>query len=180
MLYNLLYTFHTEYSWLNVFRYITFRSIGSAVTAFLMVMLVGPSFIAWLRRKQIGQVVRDDGPETHFSKRGVPTMGGMLILVAMIASSLLWCNLLSGLIWLLIGISVFYGAIGAADDWKKIRKGNARGLRPKEKLVLRCSAQALQVISSWRTCTTMAYLACPSSRGFIQTWVGGICPLRYW
>ena len=136
MLYNLLYTFHTEYSWLNVFRYITFRSIGSAVTAFLMVMLVGPSFIAWLRRKQIGQVVRDDGPETHFSKRGVPTMGGMLILVAMIASSLLWCNLLSGLIWLLIGISVFYGAIGAADDWKKIRKGNARGLRPKEKLVL--------------------------------------------
>ncbi|NLZ16228.1 MAG: phospho-N-acetylmuramoyl-pentapeptide-transferase [Desulfobulbaceae bacterium] len=136
MLYNLLYAFHTEYSWLNVFRYITFRSIGSAVTAFLLVMIVGPGFIAWLKRKQIGQVVRDDGPETHFSKRGVPTMGGVLILGAMIISALLWCNLLSGLVWLLIGISVFYGAIGAADDWKKIRKGNARGLLPKEKLVL--------------------------------------------
>ncbi len=148
MLYNLLYALHTEYSWLNVFRYITFRSIGSAVTAFLLVMFWGPAFIAWLKRRQIGQVVRDDGPETHFCKRGVPTMGGMLVLAAMIGSALLWCDLLSGLVWLLIAIGLFYGAIGAADDWKKIRKGNARGLSPREKLVLQvlgaaCAAYVL-------------------------------------
>ncbi|MGI6656942.1 MAG: phospho-N-acetylmuramoyl-pentapeptide-transferase [Desulfobulbus sp.] len=136
MFYNLLYPFHTELSWLNVFRYITFRSIGCALTAFLLVLFIGPHFIAWLQRRQIGQVVRDDGPETHFSKRGVPTMGGLLILLAITASSLLWNDLRSGLVWMLIGISIFYGAIGSADDIKKIRKGNSRGLSAREKLAL--------------------------------------------
>jgi phospho-N-acetylmuramoyl-pentapeptide-transferase len=142
MLYNLLYALHSELSILNVFRYITFRSIGGAVTAFLIVIFCGPHFIAWLKRKQIGQIIRNDGPETHFSKQGVPTMGGLLILGGMIFSALLWCDLSSGLLWLLIFISVFFGAIGAADDWKKIRKGNTRGLRPKEKMVLQVSGAA--------------------------------------
>lgn len=136
MLYNLLYSFHTEWSWLNVFRYITFRSIGCAVTAFLLVVLAGPHFIAWLKGHQIGQVVRDDGPESHWSKRGVPTMGGMLILAAMTISALLWCDLTNGFLWLLLATSLFYGAIGAADDWKKIKKGNSRGLSAREKLAL--------------------------------------------
>ena len=166
MLYNLLYTLHTEYSWLNVFRYITFRSIGSAITAFLIVMLAGPGFIAWLRSKQIGQVVRDDGPETHFSKRGVPTMGGMLILGAMIAASLLWCNLLSGLVWLLIGVSAFYGAIGAADDWKKIRKGNARGLTAKEKLVLQLLGAAIAAYILLAHLNYDGVLSLPFFKGF--------------
>ena len=136
MFYNLIYPFHTDFSWLNVFRYITFRSIGSAVTAFLILVIVGPRFIAWLQRKQIGQVIRDDGPESHFSKKGVPTMGGVLILFAMTASSLLWTDLRSGLVWLLIGLSLFFGAIGSLDDLKKIRKGNSRGLSARGKLVL--------------------------------------------
>jgi phospho-N-acetylmuramoyl-pentapeptide-transferase len=136
MFYNLLYPFHTELSLLNVFRYITFRSIGCAVTAFLIVVIFGPRFIRWLQHRQIGQVIRDDGPETHFSKKGVPTMGGVLILFAITASALLWTDLRSGLVWLLIGISLFFGAIGSADDIKKIRKGNSRGLSAKEKLVL--------------------------------------------
>jgi phospho-N-acetylmuramoyl-pentapeptide-transferase len=136
MFYNLLYPFHTELSLLNVFRYITFRSIGCAVTAFLIVVIIGPRFIAWLQRRQIGQVIRDDGPETHFSKKGVPTMGGVLILFAITASALLWTDLRSSLVWLLIGISLFFGAIGSADDIKKIRKGNSRGLSAREKLVL--------------------------------------------
>jgi len=136
MLYNLLYPFYTELSWLNVFRYITFRSIGSAVTAFLLMVVIGPRLIVWLQRKQIGQVIRDDGPETHFSKKGVPTMGGVLILFAITASALLWTDLKSHLVWILIGISLFFGAIGAADDIKKIRKGNARGLSAREKFVL--------------------------------------------
>ncbi|NLX19740.1 MAG: phospho-N-acetylmuramoyl-pentapeptide-transferase [Desulfobulbus sp.] len=136
MFYHFLYQFHTELSLFNVFRYITFRSIGCSVTAFLIVVLVGPRFISWLQQKQIGQVIRDDGPETHFSKKGIPTMGGLLILFAIIGSALLWTDLRSGLVWLLIGISLFFGAIGSADDIKKIRKGNARGLSAKEKLVL--------------------------------------------
>ena len=113
MLYNLLYGFHTEWSWLNVFRYITLRSIGSAITAFLVVAFCGPAFIRWLRSRQIGQVVRDDGPETHWSKRGVPTMGGLLVLAGMGAAVLLWCDLRNGLVWLLLAISVFYAGIGA-------------------------------------------------------------------
>jgi phospho-N-acetylmuramoyl-pentapeptide-transferase len=71
MFYHLLYPLHTQFSAFNVFRYLTFRSIGAAVTAFLILFLSGPVFIRWLQKKQIGQVVRDDGPESHFSKKGV-------------------------------------------------------------------------------------------------------------
>jgi phospho-N-acetylmuramoyl-pentapeptide-transferase len=136
MFYLFLYPFYTELSWLNVIRYITFRSIACAVTAFLIVVIIGPRFIAWLQKKQIGQVIRDDGPETHFSKKGVPTMGGLLILFSMTVSALLWTNLRSELVWLLIGISLFFGVIGSMDDLKKIRKGNSRGLTAREKMAL--------------------------------------------
>jgi len=150
MFYNLLYPLYTELSWLNVFRYITFRSIGSAVTAFLIVVVIGPRLIAWLQRKQIGQVIRDDGPETHFSKKGVPTMGGVLILFAITASALLWTDLRSSLIWMLIGISLFFGAIGAVDDIKKIRRSNSRGLTAREKLALQAvGALAVGIFLLW-------------------------------
>ena len=82
MLYHLLYPLHTVFIGFNVFRYITFRSILAAVTAFLIVIIFGNWFIRTLKRMQIGQVVRDDGPETHIYKRGVPTMGGLLIVAA--------------------------------------------------------------------------------------------------
>ncbi|MBM9511074.1 phospho-N-acetylmuramoyl-pentapeptide-transferase [Desulfogranum marinum] len=136
MLYNFLYPLHIDYSWLNVFRYITFRAIGSSITALLFVIIVGPIFIAWLKKKQIGQVIREDGPESHFSKQGVPTMGGVLILAAMIFSTFIWADLTNGLVWLLLGVSIFFGIIGSVDDWKKIRKGNSRGLTAREKLAL--------------------------------------------
>jgi len=136
MLYNFLYPLHIDYSWLNVFRYITFRAIGSSITALLFVIIVGPIFIAWLKKKQIGQVIREDGPESHLSKQGVPTMGGVLILAAMIFSTFIWADLTNGLVWLLLGVSVFFGIIGSVDDWKKIRKGNSRGLTAREKLAM--------------------------------------------
>ena len=136
MLYNFLYPLHIDYSWLNVFRYITFRAIGSSITALLFVIIVGPIFIAWLKKKQIGQVIRADGPASHFSKQGVPTMGGVLIIAAMVFSTLIWADLTNGLVWLLIGVSSFFGIIGSVDDWKKIRKGNSRGLTAREKLAL--------------------------------------------
>jgi len=136
MLYHLLYSLHTEFSGFNVFRYITFRTIGAAVTAFLILFLCGPYFIRLLQRLQIGQVVRDDGPQTHMSKQGVPTMGGVLILAAMTISSLLWADLSNGLVWLLIGAGLFFGLIGFLDDMQKIRKKNSKGLSARGKLVL--------------------------------------------
>jgi len=143
MLYHLLYPLHTQFSGLNVFRYITFRSISSAVTAFLVVFLLGPMLIRWLKLQQIGQVVRSDGPETHLSKQGVPTMGGVLILAAITSSTLLWADLTSGLIWVCLGITLFYGLIGSVDDWKKIKQGNSKGLSARGKLVLQVTGASL-------------------------------------
>jgi len=143
VLYHLLYPLHAQFSALNVFRYITFRSIGSTVTAFLVVFLLGPVFIRWLKTQQIGQVVRADGPETHLSKQGVPTMGGVLILTAMILSTLLWADLTNGLIWVCLGITSFYGMIGSVDDWKKIKKGNTRGLSARGKLALQVAGASM-------------------------------------
>ena len=135
MLYHLLYPLHTTYGFLNVFRYLTFRSVGSAVTAFLILFLLGPFFIRWLQKRQIGQVVRSDGPESHFSKRGVPTMGGVLILISIFFSTLLWADLLNGLVWVCLGLTLFYGLIGSIDDWKKVTKSDTKGLSAREKLI---------------------------------------------
>jgi phospho-N-acetylmuramoyl-pentapeptide-transferase len=136
MLYHLLYPLHTTLSGLNVFRYITFRSIGGAVTAFLVVLLLGHLFIRIMRRYQIGQVVRDDGPASHLAKQGVPTMGGLLILAAITIGTLLWARLDNVLVWLVLLVTLFYGAIGAIDDWRKIRRKNSKGLSARGKLVL--------------------------------------------
>ena len=143
MFYHLLYPLHTHFSAFNVFRYLTFRSIGAAVTAFLILFLSGPFFIRWLQSKQIGQIVRDDGPESHFSKRGVPTMGGMLILIAITGSTLLWANLTTGLVWVCLLLTLFYGLIGSVDDWKKITRSNTKGLSPRGKLLLQVAGACM-------------------------------------
>ncbi|MDW7773212.1 MAG: phospho-N-acetylmuramoyl-pentapeptide-transferase [Desulfobulbaceae bacterium] len=136
MLYNFFYALHTQFSWLNVFRYITFRTIGATVTAFIILFIIGPKFIRLLQRKQIGQVVREDGPESHLNKQGIPTMGGVLILGALTVSTLLWADLTNGLVWLVLGATLFYGWIGSIDDLRKIRKKNSRGLSPRSKILL--------------------------------------------
>ena len=136
MLYHWLYPLHEYFSAFNVFRYITFRCIGAALSAMLMVMVLGPCFIAWLQRRQIGQVVRDDGPESHYSKRGVPTMGGLLILAAVVANTLLWVDLYNPLVWIIMAVMLWFGAIGAYDDYRKIRKQNSKGLSAGGKLLL--------------------------------------------
>lgn len=136
MLYHLLFPLHTNLTFLNVFRYITFRSIGAAVTAFLIVVILGPVFIRTMRRFQIGQVVRDDGPATHLAKQGVPTMGGLLIIAAITVGTLLWARLDIMLVWLGLFIILFYGGIGFIDDYRKIKKKNSKGLSAKGKLLL--------------------------------------------
>ncbi|MEN8188564.1 MAG: phospho-N-acetylmuramoyl-pentapeptide-transferase [Thermodesulfobacteriota bacterium] len=136
MLYHLLYPLHSSFSGFNVFRYITVRSVGGALTAFLLMLLLGPMFIRSLKRLQIGQVVRDDGPETHLAKQGVPTMGGILILFAITCSTLLWARLDIMLVWLMVGILLFFGLIGGIDDYQKVSKKNTKGLSAKGKLIL--------------------------------------------
>ena len=143
MLYHLLYPLHTTFGAFNVFRYLTFRSIGSAVTAFLILFILGPLFIRWLTSRQIGQVVRDDGPESHFSKQGVPTMGGVLILISILLSTLLWTDLRNGVVWVCLALTLFYGFIGSVDDWKKVTKSSSKGLSPRGKLILQVTGASM-------------------------------------
>lgn len=143
MFYYFLYPLHSVFSGFNVFRYITLRSIGGAVTAFLVVLILGPLFIRTMRRFQIGQVVRDDGPETHLAKQGVPTMGGVLILFAITAATILWGRLDNPLVWLGLFVTLFYGSIGFVDDYRKIKKQNSKGLSAKAKLVLQVAGASV-------------------------------------
>jgi phospho-N-acetylmuramoyl-pentapeptide-transferase len=136
MLYHFLYPLHTTFIGFNVFRYITFRCIGGAVTALVIMLLLGPIFIRAMQRFQIGQVVRDDGPESHHVKRGVPTMGGLLIIFSITVSTLLWARLDSYLVWLCLFTVLFFGCVGAYDDYRKIMKQNSKGLSARGKIIL--------------------------------------------
>ena len=112
----------------GVFQYLTFRTMVSAMTALAISLLVGPTMIRQLSDRQIGQVVRDLGPQTHLAKAGTPTMGGGLILVSIIVSTLLWGDLGSRYIWIVLGVVVAFGAIGWVDDYLKISEKSSRGL----------------------------------------------------
>ena len=111
-----------------VFQYLTLRTMVSVVTALGVSLLIGPSMIAWLSRSQIGQQVRDDGPASHFSKAGTPTMGGALILVIIILTTLLWGDLSNHYVWLILAVTVAFGLIGWTDDYLKISRKNSAGL----------------------------------------------------
>jgi phospho-N-acetylmuramoyl-pentapeptide-transferase len=136
MVYHLLYPLHTVFSAFNVFRYITFRTIYAGLTAFLICFLVGPWVIRRLRELQVGQFIREDGPETHFKKSGTPTMGGVLILIAVTASTLLWANLANLYIWTVLLTTICLGLIGFVDDYRKQVKKRSKGLGAREKFWL--------------------------------------------
>jgi phospho-N-acetylmuramoyl-pentapeptide-transferase len=116
------------YSGFNVFQYLTLRAILAALTALAISLLVGPKMIRWLAEYQVGQRVRSDGPQTHLSKAGTPTMGGALILAAIVASTLLWADLANRLVWVVLLVTVAFGLIGFWDDYLKLVVGNSRGL----------------------------------------------------
>ncbi|RLB73738.1 MAG: phospho-N-acetylmuramoyl-pentapeptide-transferase [Deltaproteobacteria bacterium] len=134
MLYHLLYPLHTEYSVLYVFRYITFRTIYATITALLIAFILGPWMIATLQKMQIGQVIRKVGPESHFVKEGTPTMGGALILLAIILPTLLWADLTNLYIWVTLLVTAGYGAIGFIDDYLKIVRKSSAGISAKQKM----------------------------------------------
>ena len=114
--------------WLNVVRYPSTRIIASTLSAMLMSFLLGPWFIRQLQSRQIGQTIREDGPETHQVKAGTPTMGGSLILLSLVVPTLLWCDLNNQLVWLALSVTVGYGAIGFLDDLLKLRFKDSKGL----------------------------------------------------
>jgi len=128
MLYNWLYPFHTEYSFLNVFRYLSFRIIYAAVTAFLIAFVLAPRVIRKLQDMKLGQQIRGDGPQQHLAKSGTPTMGGILILFAVVLSTFLWADIAKPYVWLVLAATLGFGAIGFADDYLKFIKAQSKGL----------------------------------------------------
>ncbi len=128
MLYWLTQLLQGQYHAFRVFQYLTFRSILAALTAFIVGLLCGPPMIRWLRELQIGQVVRKDGPQSHLSKSGTPTMGGILILVAITVSCLLWGDLKQQSLWLVLFVTLSCGLVGWVDDYRKLVKKNSKGL----------------------------------------------------
>src|SRR5918998_2069134 len=112
MLYHLLYPFHTQFSVLNVTRYITFRTAAASLSALAISLVLGPWMVRRLREFQIGQVIRQEGPSSHRAKAGTPTMGGLLILTASIVPTLLWADLTNPYIWIAVLSTVGFGAVG--------------------------------------------------------------------
>jgi len=135
MLYHLLYPLHLDYSFFNVFRYITFRTIYAAITALLLCFVIGPWLIRELGSHQIGQTIRRDGPERHLAKEGTPTMGGLLIVLAAVVPTLLWANLTNPYIWIAVFVTVGYGTIGFIDDYKKVIRKDPKGMSARTKFL---------------------------------------------
>lgn len=128
MLFWLTQYLEQYFSVFHVFQYLTFRAICGTLTALAIALLVGPSMIRWLSKYQVGQVIREDGPQSHLSKAGTPTMGGALIMIAMVFATLLWGDLSNRYIWLVILVTLGFGAIGWVDDYRKIIQKNTKGL----------------------------------------------------
>ncbi|OIO73864.1 MAG: phospho-N-acetylmuramoyl-pentapeptide-transferase [Zetaproteobacteria bacterium CG1_02_53_45] len=150
MLYNLLYPLADQFSIFNLFQYITFRTVYALVTSLVLCWVFGPWFIRRLKTQQgKGQPIRHDGPQTHLVKQGTPTMGGLLILVALTITTLLWADLSNGFIWLALLVTLGYGLIGWIDDYLKIMRGNPKGLAGRWKLLLQCLFGGIAAAGLW-------------------------------
>jgi phospho-N-acetylmuramoyl-pentapeptide-transferase len=121
---------------LGVYRYITFRAANAALMALLLAIFLGPSLIRWLRGRQIGQAIREEGPKGHQAKAGTPTMGGVLINLAIVVPTLLFADLTNRTVWVALGATLLAMAIGIGDDWRKVSRKHNRGLSGRQKLVL--------------------------------------------
>ncbi|UJR80110.1 phospho-N-acetylmuramoyl-pentapeptide-transferase [Sandaracinus amylolyticus] len=139
MIYYLLYPYSDRIGFLNVLRYVPFRVLAATMTAMLLTFGLYPWFIRRLQSRQIGQVVRKEGPQSHLSKAGTPTMGGALILLALVASTVLWADPTNTPVWLTLAVTAAYGVVGYIDDARKVRKKDTGGLSARGKLVLQFS-----------------------------------------
>jgi len=159
MFYNLLVPFADQFQPLNLFRYLTFRTGGAIVTALLISFALGPALIRWLKRMQShGQPIRTDGPESHvLTKKGTPTMGGLLILIALSVSTLLWSDLANRYVWAVLIVTLGFGGVGFADDYLKLSRRSSKGLPGRSKLLLEIAISA--AIGWWISDITLPSIA---------------------
>ncbi len=140
-----------QLGFLRVFRYVSTRILAAAITALLLSFLIGPWFIERLKSRQIGQQIREEGPESHQVKAGTPTMGGSLILLSLVLATILWCDLRNQYVWIALLVTVSFGAIGFADDYNKVARKNSKGVPGKVRLGLEfaiCAAVFTYVFTS--------------------------------
>ena len=150
----LLSRFQDQYQFLNLFNYITFRTGGAMVTAMIIAFAIGGPFIRWLRKKQgKGQPIRSDGPEGHLSKKGTPTMGGLIILISLGIASFLWADLRNPKVWSVLVVTLGFGAIGFIDDFSKVTKQHHAGLSARLRLayefVIALGAALVFIVAEW-------------------------------
>src|SRR5258708_34664525 len=136
MLYYLLYPLRNMISGFNVFRYITFRTAIAALTALIISFILGPWLIERMRAIKLGQFIREEGPKSHQQKAGTPTMGGILINVAILVPTILWADLTNTYIWVVLFVTFAYATIGFIDDYRKLVRKRSLGLTAKEKFLM--------------------------------------------
>jgi len=134
MFYHIFYPLAADVKFLNIFKYLTFRTIYAMITALLVCFVLGPWIIRKLESLQARQVIRTDGPESHLQKQGTPTMGGVMILAAIVIPTLLWADLSNQYVWIVLFITIGYGLIGFMDDYKKVVEKNSKGLSARQKM----------------------------------------------
>jgi phospho-N-acetylmuramoyl-pentapeptide-transferase len=136
VLYNLLTPLANDLTVFNLFRYLTFRTGGAILFSLMATLIIGPAMIRWLKRLQReGQPIRSDGPESHLvTKKGTPTMGGLMILLSAAVTTILWADLTNRLVWIVLLVTIGYGLVGFGDDFLKLTKRNSKGLPGKLKL----------------------------------------------
>src|SRR5215831_13547133 len=150
LLYDLIYNHFKDKEWfivkaLNVFQYVTFRTAYAVITALLGSLLLGGKLIEGLRKWNIGQQIREEGPQGHMAKRGTPTMGGVLIVGSVVVSTLLWARLSSLYVWLALVATMAFATVGFVDDYAKMAKQRSLGLTGRQKLL----AQLLAAVALW-------------------------------
>ncbi|MDP9127061.1 MAG: phospho-N-acetylmuramoyl-pentapeptide-transferase [Pseudomonadota bacterium] len=164
MLFNLLAPFAHDFILFNLFRYITFRTGGALATSLIICLLFGPAIIRWLRKKQgEGQPIRSDGPETHLKKKGTPTMGGLMILISVIVSTLLWAELTNTYTWIVLFVTTGFGLVGLADDYRKLTRRSHHGVPGKVRLLIQSiiATVAVLMIINFTTPSQSTTLAIP-------------------
>jgi len=174
MLYHLFYQLlASDISGLNVFRYLTFRSVGAALTALLIAFIAGPALIRVLEHRQIGQTIREDTPERHQTKRGTPTMGGVLILSAVLTSTLLWAEWTNPFVWVVLFVTIGCGTIGFVDDYKKAVRKEPKGISARAKLFGQIAVASIAAIWLYLLPGFDAAISLPLLKGFhpVLGWV---------
>ncbi len=161
MLFHLLVPFSDTVAGFNVFRYLTFRSIAAALTALLISFVVGPMLIRLLEDRQIGQTIRDDPPERHRAKAGTPTMGGALILLALVASTLLWSEWSNSYVWIVVLVTLGFGGVGFLDDYQKAIRKNPKGMSARAKLYWQFALATVAAVSLYVGTSFDAELSLP-------------------